>query len=980
MNTQIIAIANQKGGVGKTTTCANLGIGLAQSGKKVLLIDGDPQGSLTISLGNPQPDKLPFTLSDAMGRILMDEPIRPGEGILHHPEGVDLMPADIQLSGMEVSLVNAMSRETILRQYLDTLKGQYSHILIDCQPSLGMLTVNALAAANRVIIPVQAEYLPAKGLEQLLQTINKVRRQINPKLQIDGILLTMVDSRTNFAKEISALLRETYGSKIKVFIHSEKDILKLVTTLIANTKGEGKAGDDFWVKAETLLYCALIGYIHYEAPVEEQNFSTLIEFINAMEVREDDEEFKNPVDLMFDALEAEKPNHFAVRQYKKYKLAAGVVCSKRLLNQAVGKSLRTHNLKPKKGAQVMRKNEKITALYERLSRDDFGKDDDQQRESNSISNQKAMLEEFAARQGFTNIVHFTDDGISGTCFDRPGFLAMMKEVEAGNVEYLCIKDMSRMGRDYLKVGQIMEILRQRGVRLIAINDGVDSARGDDDFTPFRNIMNEYYARDTSRKIRSTFQSKGKSGKHLTGTVIYGYLWNEARDQWLVDPEAADVVKRIFAMTIDGYGPYQIASKLKSEKVLIPSAYLAQHGEGVNKNKTFKDVYGWGSSTICNILEKREYLGHTINFKTRKHFKDKKSHYVPEDEWTIFENTHEAIIDQQTFDLVQKIRGNVRRYPDGWGEAAPLTGLLYCADCGGKMYVHRTNNGKRISQYTCSQYSKVPVGKLCTTQHRINEDVVLSLVSEMLKAIAEYAKHDRAEFVRVVQEAQSSQQTAEVRKQRTRLATAKQRVSELEVLLCKIYEDNILGKLSDSRYATLDAQYEKEQSELTAEISVLEKAVKSYEKHEKDADRFIALIDKYENFDKLTIAMLNEFIEKILVHERDRKGSIQTTQEVEIYFNFVGRFVPPAFGEVELTPEELEEIRKREERKDRLHQNYLKRKASGAQKRYEDKIKGRKKAEIEAKKAAIRAEDIAKGVFVPVSSLPQREPMKGVQTA
>ena len=321
-------------------------------------------------------------------------------------------------------------------------------------------------------------------------------------------------------------------------------ILKLTTTLMANTKGEGKGGDPFWDKAETLLYCALIGYIHYEAPKEEQNFATLIEFINAMEVREDDEDFQNPVDLMFEDLKKKKPDHFAVRQYAKFKLASGVVCSKRLLNQAVEKSLRTHNLKPKKGAQVMRKNEKITALYERLSRDDFGKDDDQQRESNSISNQKAMLEEFAARQGFTNIVHFTDDGISGTCFDRPGFLAMMKEVEAGNVEYLCIKDMSRMGRDYLKVGQIMEILRQRGVRLIAINDGVDSARGDDDFTPFRNIMNEYYARDTSRKIRSTFQSKGKSGKHLTGTVIYGYLWNEARDQWLVDPEAAEVVKRM----------------------------------------------------------------------------------------------------------------------------------------------------------------------------------------------------------------------------------------------------------------------------------------------------------------------------------------------------------------------------------------------------------------------------------------------------
>ena len=617
------------------------------------------------------------------------------------------------------------------------------------------------------------------------------------------------------------------------------------------------------------------------------------------------------------------------------------------------------------------RNEKITPLYERLSRDD-----ELQGESNSISNQKQMLEDFARRNGLPNPTHFTDDGISGTRFDRPGFLAMMEEVEAGRVEAIVIKDMSRLGRDYLKVGQVMEVLRQRGVRLIAINDGVDSLKGDDDFTPFRNIMNEFYARDTSRKIRSVFKAKGMSGKHLTGTVIYGYLWDEKREHWLVDEEAAEVVRRIFSLTLEGYGPYQIACKLSADRIEIPVVHLARFNEGVNRSKPVKDPYGWGSSTIVNILKKREYLGHTINFKTRKHFKDKKSHYVSEDEWTIFENTHEAIIDQQTFDLVQKIRSNVRRYPNGWGEAAPLTGLLYCADCGGKMYVHRTNNGKRISQYTCSQYTKVPCGTLCKTQHRINEDVVLSLVSEMLKAIAEYAKHDRAEFVRVVQEAQSSQQTAEVKKQRTRLATAKQRVSELEVLLCKIYEDNILGKLSDSRYATLDAQYEKEQSELTVEISDLEKAIKSYEKHEKDADRFIALIDKYENFDKLTIAMLNEFIEKILVHERDRKGSIQTTQEVEIYFNFVGRFVPPAFGEVELTPEELEEIRKREERKDRLHQNYLKRKANGKQKEYEERTKAKKKAEIEARKQAIRTEDIARGVFIPVSSLPQLGPRKG----
>ena len=611
----------------------------------------------------------------------------------------------------------------------------------------------------------------------------------------------------------------------------------------------------------------------------------------------------------------------------------------------------------------------ITALYERLSRDD-----DLEGESNSISNQKKQLEDYARQHGFPNPVHFTDDGISGTCFDRPGFLAMMKEVEAGNVEYLCIKDMSRLGRDYLKVGQIMEILRQKGVRLIAINDGVDSARGDDDFTPFRNIMNEYYARDTSRKIRSTFQSKGKTGKHLTGLVIYGYLWNEKRDQWLIDPEAAEIVKRIFAMTIDGFGPYQIAQKLCEEKVLIPSAYLAQHGEGVNKNKTFKDVYGWGSSTICNILEKREYLGHTINFKTRKHFKDKKSHYVPEDEWTIFENTHEPIIDQQTFDLVQKVRSNVKRYPNGWGETAPLTGLLFCADCGGKMYVHRTNNGKRISQYTCSQYSKTPVGELCSTQHRINEDVVLELISDLLKAIADYAKHDRADFIRVVQQAQDNQQSYEVKRKKTRLATAKNRKDELETLLCKIYEDNILGKLSDARYTTLDAKYAKEQSDLAEEIAAIENSLASYEKNKKSAERFISLIEKYENFDHLSIAMLNELVDKILVHERDRKGSKQTTQEIEVFFNFVGRFVPPSFGE-ELTPEEMEAVRKREARKDRLHQNYLKRKASGKQKEHEERVRAKKKAELDAKKDALRAADIANGVFVPVSNLPLLEPRK-----
>ena len=617
------------------------------------------------------------------------------------------------------------------------------------------------------------------------------------------------------------------------------------------------------------------------------------------------------------------------------------------------------------------RNEKITPLYERLSRDD-----ELQGESNSISNQKQMLEDFARRNGLPNPTHFTDDGISGTRFDRPGFLAMMEEVEAGRVEAIVIKDMSRLGRDYLKVGQVMEVLRQRGVRLIAINDGVDSLKGDDDFTPFRNIMNEFYARDTSRKIRSVFKSKGMSGKHLTGTVIYGYLWDEKREHWLVDEEAAEVVRRIFSLTLEGYGPYQIAGKLSTDRIEIPVVHLARFNEGVNRSKPVKDPYGWGSSTIVNILKKREYLGHTINFKTRKHFKDKKSHYVSEDEWTIFENTHEAIIDQQTFDLAQKIRSNVRRYPNGWGEAAPLTGLLYCADCGGKMYVHRTNNGKRVSQYTCSNYTKVPCGTLCPTQHRINESAVLTLVSDTLRAIAEYSRNDRTEFIHTVQETQVAQQSADISKKRRRLAAAQKRAGELEKLICKIYEDNALGKLPDARYRALDAQYAKEQDALEIEIAELEKAVTGYEQSQKSAEKFIALIDKYENFDTLTNTMLNEFVEKILVHERSRKGSQDTTQEIEIYFNFLGRYIPPSLQPVPLTPEEQEELRKQEGRKDRLHQNYLKRKASGAQKRYEDKIKAKKKAEMDAKKALIRAEDMKKGVFSTIGQLPKEEPRKG----
>lgn len=612
---------------------------------------------------------------------------------------------------------------------------------------------------------------------------------------------------------------------------------------------------------------------------------------------------------------------------------------------------------------------RTTALYERLSRDD-----DLQGESNSISMQKQLLWEFAARNGLPSPMPFSDDGISGTRFDRPEFLRMMGMVEEGRIGCICVKDMSRLGRDYLQVGQIMEHLRQRGVRLIAVNDGTDTDKGkEDEMTAFRNVINEMYCRDTSKKIKSTFKSKGMTGKHLTGTVIYGYLWDANREYWIVDEEAAAVVRRAFELTMAGYGPYQISKMFSAEKIEIPSVHLAKFGEGVNKNKQVKDPYGWGSSTIVNMLKKREYLGHTVNFKTQKHFKDKKSHYVSEDQWVVFENTHPAIIDQETFDNVQRIRGNVRRYPNGWGEAAPLTGLMYCADCGGKMYVHRVNNGKRINQYTCAEYSKVPVGTRCLTQHRIKEEDVLTLIKDLLKAIAEYARCDRDEFLRMLQEAQASQQTVEIKKQRTRLAAAKQRYSELEMLACKIYEDNAIGKLTDARYAILDAQYEKEQTALTAEISALEKAIAEYGVRQKSADKFLALIDRYTSFDELTTTMINEFVEKIVVHERDRKGCTMTTQKVDIYFNFIGNFVPPDFAVQ--TPEEIKAMEEMEALRQKRHEAYLKRKASGTYKRYADKVKAQKKAEMDAKKDAIRQEDMENGVFTPVAKLPKLEPQR-----
>lgn len=394
--------------------------------------------------------------------------------------------------------------------------------------------------------------------------------------------------------------------------------------------------------------------------------------------------------------------------------------------------------------------------------------------------------------------------------------------------------------------------------------------------------------------------------------------------------------------MDGKGPYQITQILKKDKVQIPAYHQQQLGIGLYQSRELKNPYRWSSSTITHILCKKEYLGHTVNFKTRKHYKDKKSHYVDEKHWMIFENTHEPIIDQVTFDNVQRIRNNVKRYPNGWGEVNPLTGLLYCSDCGGKLYGHRNCNNVPTTHYVCGNYGKVPVGTRCKSGHRIREDNILEMIKTTLQGLKKTIENDKSAFMRTVQETMSQKQIKDVKAQQKRLLICKKRVEELKILLSKIYEDNAFGKLPDKRYEILNIQYESEQFSLEEEIEQLSKVVTAFEDGKGGAKQFIDLISKYENFEPLSIAMLNEFIEKIVVYERERKGSVDTTQRVDIFFNFIGQFeIVPEPIDTLLQREIDEERRKKEETKERLHRNYLRRKESGHQAQWEQQYKERR---------------------------------------
>ena len=669
------------------------------------------------------------------------------------------------------------------------------------------------------------------------------------------------------------------------YIKTESDVLKFVTALIANTKGDGKEGDEFWTKAETLLYCALVAYIVFEGPEEERNMNTLVEMINSMEVREDDETFKNAVDYMFDGLERRSPQHFAVRQYKKYKLASGVVCSKRLLNQSVGKSLRTHNLKPKKGAQAMRKNEKITALYERLSRDDFGKDDDQQRESNSISNQKRILETYAKQNGFSNLRWYTDDGYSGANFQRPGFQSMLADIEAGKVATVIVKDMSRLGRNYLQVGMYTEmIFPQKGVRFIAINDGVDSAQGDNDFAPLRNIFNEWLVRDTSKKIKAVKRSKGMSGKPVTSKPVYGYLMDED-ENFIIDEEAAPVVKQIYRLCLAGNGPTKIARMLTEQEIPTPGT-LEYRRTGSTRRYHPGYECKWATNTVVHILENREYMGCLVNFKTEKpSYKTKHSIENPIEKQAIFENHHEPIIDTQTWERVQELRKQ-RKRPNRYDEVGLFSGMLFCADCGSVMYQQRYQTDKRKQDcYICGNYKKRTHD--CTA-HFIRTDLLTAGVLSNLRKVTSYAAKHEARFMKLLIEQNEDGGKRRNAAKKKELEAAEKRIGELSAIFKRLYEDSVSGRISDERFTELSADYEAEQQELKERVARIQAELSKAQEATVNAEKFMNIVRKHMNFEELTHTLLREFVEKIVVHECSYDENGTRRQDIEIYYSFVGK--------------------------------------------------------------------------------------------
>ena len=530
----------------------------------------------------------------------------------------------------------------------------------------------------------------------------------------------------------------------------------------------------------------------------------------------------------------------------------------------------------------------ITALYPRLSHED-----ELQGESNCISNQKRILEAYAKQNGFTNLKWYTDDGFSGANFQRPGFQSMLADIEAGLVGTVIVKDMSRLGRNYLQVGMYTEmIFPQKNVRFIAINDGVDSAQGDNDFAPLRNIFNEWLVRDTSKKIRAVKRSKGMSGKPVTSKPVYGYLMDED-ENFIIDEEAAPVVKQIYSLCLAGNGPTKIARMLTEQEIPTPGTLEYRR---TGRTRRYHPGYEckWAANTVVHILENREYTGCLVNFKTTtQSYKNSKIIYNSEDKQAVFENHHEIIIDRDTWERVQELRKQ-RKRPNRYDEVGLFSGILFCADCGSVMYQQRYQTDKRRQDcYICGSYKKRTAD--CTA-HFIRTDLLTAGVTENLRKVTQYAAKHEARFMKLLTEQNEDGSKRRNAAKKKELEAAEKRIAELSAIFKRLYEDSVAGRISDERFTELSADYEAEQKELKEKAAVLQGELSRTLEATANAEKFMKVVRKYTSFEELTPTLLREFVEKIVIHESEaldgkRRGKLRR-QEIEIYYSFVGKVELP----------------------------------------------------------------------------------------
>ena len=558
---------------------------------------------------------------------------------------------------------------------------------------------------------------------------------------------------------------------------------------------------------------------------------------------------------------------------------------------------------------------KITALYERLSRDD-----EQVGESNSIQNQKMYLEEYARHHGLRNIRHFWDDGYTGTNFNRPGFNALLSEIEAGHVATLIVKDLSRFGRNYLQVGYYTEVVfPKKGVRFIAINNSVDSAKpSDNDFTPFLNIMNEWYAKDTSNKIKAVFKARMKKGMRCSGSIPYGYKrTKEDKQLLLVDEPAAEVVRKIYRLACQGMGMTAIAERLSAEKVLIPSAYAAKYFPENCRHNKMADPYHWTATTVGYILDRQEYLGHTVLGKSIcENFKTKQRRAATADELMIFPNTHEAIVDQDTWDIAHKLRVRKRPKAANGTYTHRLSGLIYCADCGARMGFCGSENEKHYdssSAFQCGNYRSTT--NQCAS-HFVRASVLETVILKAIQAVSRYALENEAEFVADLKSIWDESKTKSEDTGQHELEEARKRVDELDAMIQNLYESSMKGLLPERQAQRMIQQYDEEQILLERRMQELETQIQQEVIKKADTERFLALVKKYRDCHELTDAMLYSFIDRVEVHEATGGRTIYRKQNIDIYFNFIGSYYPPCetvSEEDRIAAIDAEQLRKKQEK-------------------------------------------------------------------